>query len=184
MWELDLKEIWVLKSWCFRIVVLGQMDSKEIKPFYPKGNQHWKFTGRTAAEAEALILWPPDAKSKLIGKDLDAGKDWRQTSIEGSRGWDCWMASPAQWTWIMKDREAWHAVVHGIEKSRTLLSDWTTIADSLHCITESNIVKQLYSNVFFFFLVKKGNNGEKSFTSPGKNWFPIRGSSETELLGT
>ena len=85
IWELDHKEDWVLKNWCFLIVVLEKtlespLDSKEIKPVNPKGNQSWIFIGRT--EAEALILWPPAGKSWLIGKDPDAGKDWRQEGKE------------------------------------------------------------------------------------------------------
>ena len=83
MWELDHKEGWALKNWCFQTVVMEKTlliysDSKEIKPVNPKGNQPWIFTGRTDAEAEAPILWPPDAKSQIIGKDPDAGKDWGQ----------------------------------------------------------------------------------------------------------
>ena len=83
MWELDHKEGWAPKNWCIRIVGLGKtlespLDKKEIKPVNPKGNQPWIFTGRTDAEAEVPILWPPDAKNWLIGKDPDAGKDWRQ----------------------------------------------------------------------------------------------------------
>ena len=83
MWELDHKEGWVPKKWCFWIVVLEKtlespLDSKEIKPVNPKGNQSWIFIGRTDPEAEALILWPPDAKSQLTGKDPNAGKDWGQ----------------------------------------------------------------------------------------------------------
>ena len=83
MWELDHKEGWVLKNWCFWTVVLEKtlespLDSKEIKWVNPKGTQSWIFIGRTDAEAEAPVLWPPDAKSWLIGKDLDAGKDWGQ----------------------------------------------------------------------------------------------------------
>ena len=81
MWELAHNEGWVLKNWCFWIVVLDKtlespLDCKKIKPVNPKGNQFWIFIGRT--DAEALILWPPDAKNWLIGKDPDAGKDWRQ----------------------------------------------------------------------------------------------------------
>ena len=83
MWELDYKENWVLKNWCFWTVVLentleSPLDCKEIQPVYPKGNQSWIFIGRTEAEAEAPILWPPDVKNWLIGKDPDAGKDWGQ----------------------------------------------------------------------------------------------------------
>ena len=80
MWELDYKESWAHKNWCFWTVVLEKtlespLDCKEI---HPKGNQFWKFTGMTDAEAETPILWPPDAKSWLIWKDPDAGKDWGQ----------------------------------------------------------------------------------------------------------
>ena len=82
MWELDHKEGWIPKKWWFRTVVLertleSSLDNK-IKPVHPKGNQPWIFIGRTDAEAEALILWSPDAKSWLTGKDPDAGKDWGQ----------------------------------------------------------------------------------------------------------
>ena len=83
MWELDYKESWVMKNWCFWPVGLEKtlespLDCKEIQPVHPKGNQSWIFTGRTDAEAETPILWPPDAQNWLIGKDPDAGKDWRQ----------------------------------------------------------------------------------------------------------
>ena len=83
MWELDYKESWVPKNWGFWIVVLektlgSHFDSKEIQPVHPKGNQSWIFIGKTAAEAETPILWPPDGKNWLIGKDPDAEKDWRQ----------------------------------------------------------------------------------------------------------
>ena len=82
MWELDHKEGWVLKNWCFGIVVLEKtlespLDSKETKPVNPKGNQPWSFIGRTVAEAKTPILRPPDGKSRLIGNDPHAGKDWR-----------------------------------------------------------------------------------------------------------
>ena len=83
MWELDFKESWAPKNWCFWTVVLEKtlespMDCKEIQPVNPKGNQSWIFIGRTKAEAETPILWPPDAKNWLSGKDPDAGKDWSQ----------------------------------------------------------------------------------------------------------
>ena len=82
MWELDYKESWVLKNWCFWTVVLEKtlenpLDCKEIQPIHPKGNQSWIFIGRTDAEAETPVLWPPDVKNWLIGKELDAGKNWR-----------------------------------------------------------------------------------------------------------
>ena len=82
MWELDYKESWALKNWCFWTLVLeksleSSMDCKKIQPVHPKGNQSWIFIGRTDGEAETPILWPPYAKNWLIGKDTDAGKDWR-----------------------------------------------------------------------------------------------------------
>ena len=83
MWELDYKESWALKNWCFWTVVLEKTpespwDYKKIKPVNPKGNQSWIFIGRTDTEAETLILWSPVAKSWLTGKDREAGKDWGQ----------------------------------------------------------------------------------------------------------
>ena len=95
MWELDHKEGWALKNWCFQTVMLEKtlaspLDSKKIKSVNLKGNQSWIFTGRTDAEAEALILWPPDAKNWLIWKDSDAGKDWRQEkgmTVDEIVGW-------------------------------------------------------------------------------------------------
>ena len=97
MWELDHKESWEMKNWCFWTVVLektleGSLDCKEIKPVNPKGNQSWIFIGRTDTKAEALILWPPDAKNWLISKDPDAGKGSRQedkgTTEDEMTGWD------------------------------------------------------------------------------------------------
>ena len=83
MWELDYKASWAQKNWCFWTVVLGKtlespLDCKEIKAVSPKENQSWVFIGRSDAEAEAPVLWPPDAKSCIVGRDPDAGKDWRQ----------------------------------------------------------------------------------------------------------
>ena len=83
MWELDYKESWVLKNWYFGTMLLEKtlespLDCKEIQPVHPKGKQSWIFIGRIDAKAEAPILWPPDAKNWLLGKDPDAGKDWRQ----------------------------------------------------------------------------------------------------------
>ena len=100
MWELDHKENWIPKNWCFWTVVLentfeSPSDCKEIKPVNPKGNQCWVFTGRTDAEAEGPILWPPDAKNWLIRKDSDAGKDWGQeekgTKEDEMVRWNHWL---------------------------------------------------------------------------------------------
>ena len=97
MWELNYKESWPPKNWYFWTVVLKKtlespLDYKEIQSVHPKGNQSWIFTGRTDAEAEAPILWPPDAKSWLIGKDPDAGKDWRWEERGMTEvGWHHWL---------------------------------------------------------------------------------------------
>ena len=100
MWELDCKESWAPKNWCFWTVVLektfeSSLDRKEIQSVHPKGNQSWIFIGRTDAEAETPILWPPHAKSWLTGKDPDAAKDWGQeekgTTEEEMVGWHHWL---------------------------------------------------------------------------------------------
>ena len=100
MWELNYKESWGPKNWCFRTVVLEKtlespLDCKEIQPVHPKGNQSWIFIGRTDVEAKTPILWPPDAKNWLICKDSDAGKDWRweeKVMTEGEMvGWHHWL---------------------------------------------------------------------------------------------
>ena len=105
MWELDHKEDWMPKNWCFQTVVLEKtlespLDCKEIKPVNPKGNQPWIFIGRTDVEAEAPVLWPLDVKSWLTGKYSDTGKDWGQEEKGDNRGWDGWMISLTQWAWV------------------------------------------------------------------------------------
>ena len=138
MWELDYTEIWAQKNWCFWTVVLEKtlespLDCKEIQPVNPKGDQSWVFIGRTDVEAETPILWPPDAKSWLIGKDPDAGKDWGQeekgTTENEMVGWHHRLNGHGfGWTLgVVMDREAWHAVVHGVAKSWTWLSDGTEL---------------------------------------------------------
>ena len=112
MWELDYKESWAVKNFCFWTVVLEKtlespLDCKEIQPVHPKGDQSWVFIGRTDAEAETPILWQPDSKSWLIGKDPDAGKDLRAGEEGDNRGWDGWMASLTQWTWVWVDSGSW-----------------------------------------------------------------------------
>ena len=106
MWELDHREGWALKNWCFWTVVLEKtlespLDCK-IQSVYPKANQPWTFIGKTDAETEAPILWPSDVKSQFVIIDPDAGKDRRQEkwTTEDDREWDGWMSSPAQWTWV------------------------------------------------------------------------------------
>ena len=110
MWELDHEEGRVPKNRCFQTMVLEKilespLNIKEIKLINPKGNQPWIFTGRTDLEAWAPILWPPDAKSWLIGKDPDAGKDWRQEEKGADR--NVWMVSLIQWTWTRANSGRW-----------------------------------------------------------------------------
>ena len=117
MWELDHKEGWAPKSWCFQTLVVEKalesfLDCKEIKPVNPKGNQSWIFIGRTGVEAEAPILWPPDVKNWLIWKDPDTGKDWRREEKGMTEDEiDGWMASPTQWRWVWARSRRWWRIL-------------------------------------------------------------------------
>ena len=131
MWELNHKDSWALKNWCFWTVVLEKtlespMDSKEIKPVNPKGNQPWIFIGRT--DAEAAILWPPAIKNGLIGKDPDAGKDWGQeekgVTEDEMVGWHSRL-NGHEFEQTLGDNEGQRNLVQ-TAKSQTRLSDWTT----------------------------------------------------------
>ena len=169
MWELDHKEDWALKNWYFQIVVLEKtqspLASKEIKPVNPKGKQSWIFIGRTEAKAKALILWPPDVKRWLIGKDPDTGKDRRQKrrGQQRMRWLDSITTSVdmnlSKLQEIAKGREAWHATVHGVAKIWLLqspLSCWGFFAlgrgvsphsRSSHCSSTAQPPLQLNDNL-------------------------------------
>ena len=137
MWKLDYKESWVQKNWCFWTVVLEKtlespLDCKEIQPVHPKGNKLWIFIGRTDAEAETPILWPPDAKNWLIGKDPDAGKDWRQEEKGMTEDEMVGGHHQTQWTWVWVSSRSWWwtgkpGVLQSMESwSVRYDSDWTT----------------------------------------------------------
>ena len=111
MWELDYKESWAPKNWCFWTVVLEKalespLDCKEIQPVHPKGDQSWVFIGRTDVEAEALIIWPPDAKSWFLWR-LWCWERFEAGEEGDDRGWDGWMASLTQWTWVWVNSGSW-----------------------------------------------------------------------------
>ena len=123
------------------------LDCKEIKPVHPKGNQSWIFIGRTDAEAETPILWPPDAKNWLTGKDPDAGKDWRQEE-KGTTGWDGWMASPTLWTWIWASSWSWWwtgkpGVLQSMGSKR-VVHDWATKLNWTELMKYSQIITWLF----------------------------------------
>ena len=163
MWELDYKESWALKNWCFWTVLLEKtleilLDSKDIQSVYPKGDQSWVFIGRTDAKAETPILWPPDAKSDSLEKILMLGM------IEGQRrrGWqrmrwfdgipDLMDMSLSKFRDLVMDRKTWCAAVHEVTKSWTWLSNWTELntVKSFSVVNEAKVDDFLEFSCFFY----------------------------------
>ena len=185
MWELDYKEIWAPKNWCFLSMVLEKtlespLDSKDIKPVNPKGDQSWVFIGRTDAEAETPILWPPCEKSWLTGKDPDAGKYWRQEekgmTEDEMTGWHHRLnGREFGWTWGVGDREAWRAVIHGVGKSWTRLSHWNELnwMDSFQCVL--NTLNNCHNPPNFLHAICKSYSAFlfSPHAFPDSRWYPF-----------
>ena len=154
-WELDHKESWAPKNSCFWTGMLEKtpespLDSKEIHPVNSKGKQSWIFIGRTDAEAETPILWPPDVKRWLIWKDPDAGKDWSGGGEGDDRGWDGQMASQTQWIWVWVNSGSWwwtrRPGVLQSTGSQRVRHNWATELTKLIASDTNNTVVKSYLN--------------------------------------
>ena len=157
MWELDYKESWVPKNGCFWIVVLEKtlerpLDCKEIQSVHPKGDQSWVFIGRTNAEAETPIVWPPHVKSWLIAKDPDAGSGWGQeekwTTEDEMVGWHHWLdghefwVNSGSWWWTGRPGVLWFIESQRVGHDWVTELNWTSDLRSTDSINDSNIFKR------------------------------------------
>ena len=165
MWKLDCEERWVPKNWCFWTVVLEEtleslLDCKETQPVHPKRDQSWVFLGRTDAEAETPVLWPPHVKSWLIGKDPDAGRDWGQeekgATEDEMAGWHHRLNG--QWVWV-NSQSWWWTGRPGVLRfmgSQRVGHEWATELNwiiSIAIISFTIINHILYKRIFHFLLL-------------------------------
>ena len=142
MWELGCEESWVPKNWCFWTVVLEKilespLDGKEIQPVHSKGDQSWMFFGRNDAKAETPVLWPPDAKSWLIGKDSDAGRDWGQEekgmTEDETAGWHHWLNGyEFEWTPGVGDGHRGLACYNSWGRKESHTTEWLNWTELTH----------------------------------------------------
>ena len=148
MWELDCKQSWAPKTWCFWTVVLentleSPLDCKEIQPVHPKGNQSWIFIRRTNVEAETPILWPPDVKNWLIWKDLMLEKI-EHGRRRADRGWDYWMASPTQWARVWVVSGSWWWTRSQVHKESNM-AEWLNWTEDLCMESRKMVLLKLFS---------------------------------------
>ena len=165
MWELDHKESWAPKNWWFWTVVLKKtlvspLDSKKVQPINPKGSQSWIFIERTDAEAEAPILWPPDAKNWLIRKEPDAGERLKAGGEGYNRGWDGWMASLTSWIWVWASSRNWWrtgkpAALQSLGSQRVRHSVSASEVKKNYLLSRSWVGSYLFSFGYLLFLVHK-----------------------------